>query len=117
MILERVPLRKIAYARSGDKGFSANIGVIAYTQIGYQFLEEHLTKEIVHAYFAPMGLIDTVRYELPLLGALNFVLKGILGKGGSRSLRVDAQGKCLGQALLEMEISVPEKMFFLMKER
>lgn len=97
-------LRDIAYARSGDKGSNANIGVIAYDIKGYEYLVENLTAEIVHAYFKPLGVISTIRYELPNLLALNFVLMGILDGGGSRSLRVDSQGKTLGQALLEMEL-------------
>lgn len=98
-------LRDIAYARSGDKGSSSNIGVIAYDAAGYEFLRDYLTAEKVQAYFAPLGVTSTLRYELPNLEALNFVLKGVLAGGGSRSLRIDAQGKALGQALLEMPIT------------
>lgn len=94
----------IAYARSGDKGSSSNIGVIAYSPEGYQFLKEYLTAERVQAYFAPLGVTSTVRYELPNLIAFNFVLKDVLAGGGSRSLRIDAQGKALGQALLQIPI-------------
>ena len=108
MITETVHLREIAYARSGDKGSHANIGVIAYCQEGYEFLKEHLTAEEVGHFFRHLGVEETIRYELPNIGALNFILKGALEGGGSRSLRVDAQGKALGQALLEMEIQVPE---------
>lgn len=97
-------LRNLAYARSGDKGSSANIGVIAYDAKAYAYLVEHLTAEAVHAYFKPLGVVATVRYEMPNLQALNFVLTGVLEGGGSRSLRIDSQGKVLGQALLEMEI-------------
>lgn len=95
-------LRDIAYARSGDKGSSANIGVIAYDAKGYEYLQTYLTADVVHDYFRTLGPIKTVRYELPNLLALNFVLEGVLGEGGSRSLRIDSQGKVLGQALLEM---------------
>lgn len=108
MTREKVRLREIAYARSGDKGRHANIGVIAYTAEGYRFLVEQLTDQVVHAFFEPMGVEEVVRYPLPNLGALNFLLKGILGEGGSRSLRIDAQGKALGQALLELELMVSE---------
>lgn len=101
----RKKLSSIAHARSGDKGSSANIGVIAYTQEGYEFLHTFLTAEKVDSYFKPLGVITTTRYELPNLLAFNFVLEGVLAGGGSRSLRIDAQGKALGQALLEMEIS------------
>ena len=109
-------LREIAYARSGDKGVDANIGIIAYTQEGYEFLRDNLTAGMIQGYFSPLGVKDTIRYELPNLGALNFVLKGILDGGGSRSLRVDAQGKALGQALLEMQIQVPEKLLYHCKK-
>jgi hypothetical protein len=101
-----VPLYTIAYARSGDKGRNANIGVIAYTSQGYQFLVEYLTADKVHQYFEKLGVSSTKRYELPNLEALNFVLYGLLGEGGSRSLRFDAQGKALGQALLQMPIEI-----------
>lgn len=98
-------LREIAYARSGDKGFSVNIGVIAIDPEKYSWLKEHLTVEKVQAYFKELGVQDVKRYELPNVHALNFVLVGALGEGGSRSLRIDSQGKALGQALLEMVIA------------
>lgn len=100
-------LRDIAYARSGDKGSNANIGVIARQPEFYPFLKEFLTEERVHDYFSSLGVQKTVRYELPNLEALNFVLYGILQGGGSRSTRVDSQGKALGQILLE--IPLPEE--------
>ena len=97
-------LGEIAYARSGDKGFSANIGVIAIEPDHYAFLKEKLTAEKVEAFFKKLGVQKVLRYELPYLYALNFVLVGALGEGGSRSLRIDSQGKALGQALLEMTL-------------
>ncbi len=105
-----VPLREIAYARSGDKGSSANVGVIAYTKEGYSFLVSYLSSERVHHYFSPLGPTSTIRYELPNLWALNFVLRDILAGGASRSLRIDAQGKALGQAILEMEIELSDDL-------
>src|SRR4051812_22498952 len=104
----RVRLSDIAYARSGDKGSGANIGVIARTSIAYDVLRERLTAEVVRAFFEPLGTTDVQRYELPNLSALNFVLANVLEHGASLSLRIDAQGKGLAQALLEMEIDVPE---------
>lgn len=104
----QIALREIAYARSGDKGSGANVGVIAYTPAGYAWLHTNLTAEIVERYFKPMGVRDVERYALPNIGALNFVLPKILAGGGSRSLRIDAQGKALGQALLEMRVDVPD---------
>jgi hypothetical protein len=97
-------LAELAYARSGDKGSNANIGVIAYSHEGYEVIKTKLTAEKVAAFFKPMGLSHVVRYELPNLNALNFVLFDVLDGGGSLSLRIDPQGKALGQAILEMEI-------------
>lgn len=97
-------LGEIAYARSGDKGTGANIGILAHDAPGYARLERELTAERVAAYFAPMNPGPVTRYELPNLLALNFTLPQILAGGGSRSLRIDAQGKSLGQVLLEMEL-------------
>lgn len=94
-------LKEIAYARSGDKGFSANIGVIAKKPEDYPRLKELLTADKISHFFK---LEKVLRYELPNLNALNFVMIGVLGEGGSRSLRIDAQGKALGQQLLEMEL-------------
>lgn len=111
----QVSLEQIAYARSGDKGANANVGVIAYTPQGFTFLKEHLTAEWVNSYFLPLGVVKTTRYELPNLWALNFVLQGILGEGGSTSLRVDAQGKALGQALLQLQIDVPSELLPLLR--
>jgi hypothetical protein len=91
-------LGDLAYARSGDKGTGANIGVVARSPENYDLLLAQLTAERVGEFFGSMGASEVIRYELPNLHALNFVVKGIL----SRPLRVDAQGKALGQALLEM---------------
>jgi hypothetical protein len=103
-----VRLRNIAYARSGDKGSGANIGVIAHTAAGYQILLNVLTAERVREFFSRLGPGKVMRYELPNLLALNFVLPSALGDGGSLSLRIDAQGKALGQALLEMPMEMTE---------
>jgi len=102
-----IRLGDIAYARSGDKGSGANVGVIARTPADYEILRQHLTAAEVEAFFKTMGVGAVVRYELPNLGALNFVLPQILDGGGSVSLRIDAQGKALGQALLELRLEVP----------
>lgn len=107
MTTTRVRLGEIAYARSGDKGNSANIGVIAYTKIGYEVLRLRLTAESVERYFKPLEPSKVLRYELDNLWALNFVLESVLAGGGSQSLRIDSQGKALGQAILEMPIVIP----------
>lgn len=105
-----VKLRRVAYARSGDKGTTANIGVIAYTQPLFLHLRQILTAERVRSYFLPLGAGVVERYELPNLWAFNFVLPELLHGGGSRSLHIDAQGKALGQAILEMDVAIPEAL-------
>jgi hypothetical protein len=98
---ERKPtLYEIAVARSGDKGSGANIGVIARNTVAWEFLQTWLTADRVSEYFSPLGVESTERFELPNLRALNFVLRGIL----RHRLRSDAQGKALGQILLEMPL-------------
>lgn len=99
-------LLEIAYARSGDKGSSANIGVIAYHEEQYEFLVQTLTEKKIAHYFSPLNPTNVIRYQLPNLWALNFILEGVLDGGGSTSLRLDSQGKTLGQALLQMEVNL-----------
>ncbi|MCU4185943.1 hypothetical protein K6U06_16350 [Acidiferrimicrobium sp. IK] len=94
----------IAHAKSGDKGDSVNIGLIARDRSHYALLEREVTADRVAEHFAGICLGEVRRYELPNLGALNFVLESALGGGGTASLRVDAQGKAMGEALLLMEI-------------
>lgn len=105
--MPQIRLGEIAYARSGDKGSGENVGILAHNQAGYDFLVAHLTADRVHAHFAPYGVSKTIRYELPNLLALNFVLSNVLDGGGSVSLRIDAQGKAMGQALLELPLDLP----------
>lgn len=100
----KVPLFKLAHTRSGDKGDTANIGVIAWRPEDYPVLVRELTAERVKAYFGDIVKGDVVRYELPNLAALNFLLHHALGGGGTVSLRTDAQGKTFGAALLNLEI-------------
>ncbi len=107
MDTQEIRLGKIAYARSGDKGSAATLGVFAYTAEGYAFLEEHLTPAVMETYFRPMGCGRVKRYEVPNLLTLNFVLPNVLAGGGSRSLRVDAQGKAVGQVALELLLTIP----------
>ena len=101
-------LHEIAYARSGDKGDSSNVGVFVLTDEAYEVLRAQVTSERVKTHFDGIvrGKVD--RYELPNLRALNFILHDSLGGGGSESLKNDAQGKTHGQALLLMEIDVPD---------
>ncbi|MFN3324082.1 MAG: hypothetical protein ACK5AZ_11345 [Bryobacteraceae bacterium] len=102
----KIRLAEIAHARSGDKGDTSNVGVIAYEARHYPVLVREVTAERVKAFFGEMVKGKVERFELPNLGALNFLMHEALGGGGTLSLRVDAQGKTLGAALLRMEIEV-----------
>lgn len=97
-------LRDIAHARTGDKGDTSNISVIAYDIADFSLLAREITSERVRTHFRHLPITDVVRYELPQLGALNFVMKGALKGGVTRSLALDAHGKCLGATLLDLEI-------------
>ena len=103
----RVQLLALAHARSGDKGDTANVGVIARRPEYYDVIEREVTAARVAEHFHGMITGDVVRYELPNLGSLNFLLHGALGGGGTLSLKTDAQGKVFSTALLRMEIDVP----------
>ena len=105
-----IRLREIAHARSGDKGSHANIGVIAHTQAGFEYLGGVLTEARVAQYFLPLRPRQVERFELPGIRAYNFVLSNVLDGGASRSLRIDSQGKLLGLALLEMELPRPRNL-------
>jgi hypothetical protein len=104
----KVTLARLAHARSGDKGDTANIGVVAWREEYYPVLVRELTAERVLAFFSDRVLGPGRRYELPNLAALNFVLERALGGGGTVSLRTDAQGKTLAAALLRMEVEIDE---------
>lgn len=104
----KIRLIDIAHARSGDKGDTANIGLIARDMKHYPVLKKYITAERVKAFFGEMVRGDVERFELPNLGALNFLLHGALGGGGTKSLMTDAQGKTFAAALLRMEIEVKE---------
>ena len=105
----RISLSRIAHGRSGDKGDTANVGIIAYDARHYPVLVREVTADRVKAHFGGLVRGEVVRYELPNLGALNFLLHEALGGGGTLSLRTDAQGKTLSAALLRMEIDVDER--------
>ncbi|HZD51913.1 MAG TPA: hypothetical protein VE175_02605 [Woeseiaceae bacterium] len=97
-------LREIAHSRTGDKGNISNVSLIAYDPAHYELLAEQVTAEKLKAWFAPLVTGDVVRYEIPTIGALNFVLFGALGGGVTRSLAIDTHGKSLSFLLLDMEI-------------
>jgi hypothetical protein len=102
----RVQLLRIAHARSGDKGDTANVGLIALRPEFYPILAKEVTAERVKKHFAGICLGDVERFELPNLSALNFLLHESLDGGGTLSLKADAQGKTYSAALLRMEIEV-----------
>jgi hypothetical protein len=106
--MSRIQLVHLAHARSGDKGDTANVGLIAYDPEHYPLLVEQVTPERVKAFFGSMVKGEVERFELPNLHALNFLLHGALGGGGTMSLMNDAQGKVFSTALLRMEIEAPD---------
>ena len=97
-------LREIAHSRTGDKGNTSSISVMANDTKHFQLLKEQVTAARVKAHFAGVVEGDVVRYELPNLAALNFVMSNTLGGGVTRSLALDAHGKSLSSALLDLEI-------------
>jgi hypothetical protein len=104
---KRVRLLSLAHARSGDKGNTANVGLIARKPEYYPVLEREVTVPRVERHFRGLITGNVERFELPNLNALNFLLHGALGGGGTLSLKTDAQGKVFSTALLRMEIPVP----------
>lgn len=105
----KVQLAKLAHARSGDKGDTANVGLIALSDALYPILVREVTAERVKQHFRGICHGEVERFELPNLGALNFLLHESLGGGGTLSLMTDAQGKTFSTALLRMEIEVTEQ--------
>lgn len=113
--MAKVALIEIAHGRSGDKGDASNIGVIARSPEAYEFLEKELTAEVVQQHMKDICQGKVERYELPNLGALNFLLHGSLGGGGTVSLKLDAQGKTHALTLLRMPIDVPDEVLASVK--
>ena len=105
----KVQLIKLAHARSGDKGDTANVGLIALREEFYPFLVREVTAARVKEHFAGICKGDVERFELDNLGALNFLLHESLGGGGTLSLMTDAQGKTFSTALLRMHIEVTDE--------
>lgn len=97
-------LRDIAHSRTGDKGDISNISVIAFDEKNFPVIEAWITPERVKRHFSGIVRGEVVRYAIPSLGAMNFVMKEALGGGVTRSLALDAHGKCLASAILDMEI-------------
>ena len=105
----KVQLTKLAHARSGDKGDTANVGLIALRDEFYPILVREVTAERVKEHFRGICRGEVQRFELPNLGALNFLLHESLGGGGTLSLMTDAQGKTFSTALLRMEIDLSDR--------
>lgn len=105
----KVPLLRLAHARSGDKGDTANVGVIALRPEWYPLLARELTVERVSQHFSGMITGSVERFELPNLNALNFLLHGALDGGGTLSLKTDAQGKVFSTALLRLVLEIPDR--------
>jgi hypothetical protein len=103
-----IQLVKLAHARSGDKGDTANVGLIALKPEIYPILVREVTADNVKQHFGSMVKGSVERFELPNLGALNFLLHGSLGGGGTLSLMTDAQGKTFSTALLRMFVEIPD---------
>jgi hypothetical protein len=110
MALRKVQLREVAHARSGDKANLVNIGVIANKSEDYQLILETVTTEKVKEHFGWYVEGEVVRYEMPNIKAVNFVLHKALNGGAANSLRSDTLGKCFASALLRMEIEVDENI-------
>lgn len=110
-----VHLLEIAHGRSGDKGSGSNVGIIARHPDIYPFLVEQLTTERVKEHVGPLCKGDVVRYELPNIHALNFLLNDSLDGGGTVSLKLDAQGKTHASIVLRMKLDVPAHLLDLVK--
>ncbi len=106
----RVKLRRVAHTRSGDKGNTSNIAVIAYSDALYPYLKEQLTAERFHDFYRPIVKGTVRRYAVDGLAALNFVAEGALGGGVSRNLCLDQYGKTLAAAVLDLELDIPDTL-------
>lgn len=111
--MKRVHLIEIAHGRSGDKGNGSNVGIIARHPKIYPYLKETLTAGRVKDYMKDICKGEVERYEMPNIGALNFILNESLGGGGTVSLKLDAQGKTHASTLLRMEMDVPDELLQL----
>lgn len=108
--MKKIKLHEISCTRSGDKGPNSNVGIVFYNKEVYNWAVENLTAALIKSHFKSIVKGNVIRYELPNLCALNFILEDSLGGGGSDTLINDAQGKTYGQALMLLEVSVPEEI-------
>jgi hypothetical protein len=105
--MAKIKLGDICHSRAGDKGDISNLGLVVYDKKDYPLIREKVTAEVVKEYFKAMVKGDIIRYELPQLGALNFVMNGALDGGVSRTTRIDLAGKSLSGFFLDLKIEVP----------
>jgi hypothetical protein len=106
--VKKLPLREIAHSRSGEKGRDSNISVVAYDERDYELLRTEVTVDAVQRLFGPITKGRITRYEVPKLGALNFVVEDVLEGGRTRTLAFDESGKALSSLMLRLEVSVPD---------
>ena len=106
----KINLGDVAYTRSGDKGPNVNIGIIFINEELYKWALKNITDSLVKNYFSDMVKGSVIRYELPNLNALNFILNDSLDGGGSDTLNNDAQGNTFGQVISLMELDIPEEL-------
>jgi hypothetical protein len=106
--MKRIQLREVAHARSGEKGNAANISVVAFNESDYPILRDQVTVDSVTRLYGPITKGSIVRYEVPGIAALNFVLNDVLEGGRSRTLAFDESGKALSSLMLTMDVEVPD---------
>ena len=106
--MKLVKLREVAHARSGEKGNGSNVTVVAYDESDYELIRAQVTVEAVRRLYGPITKGPVRRYEVPSIGALNFVLEDVLEGGRSRTLAFDESGKALSSLVLTLEVEVPD---------
>jgi len=107
-VARKVRLREICFSRSGDKGSDVNVGIAVYDQKHYQWVKERVTEKVVADYLKDVAFDSITRYELPKIGALNFLIRGGLAGGASKSLMIDSHGKSWSSILLDLQVDTPE---------
>ena len=115
--MAKVKLIEIAHGRSGDKGNASNVGIIARHPDVYPFLVDYLTTEKVKEHMKYVCKGDVERYEMPNIGALNFILHDSLGGGGTVSLKLDAQGKTHAMQVLRMDVEVRDELLYKVRNQ
>lgn len=106
--MKRVTLREVAHARSGDKGDMVNVAVIAYREGDYPILRDQVTVDAARRLYGRICAGAIERYEVPMIGALNFTLGKVLTGGRSRTIAFEESGKALSSVILKLEVEVPD---------